>query len=47
MASIKERNGHYCVIYNVPITVDTRISVVPFFRTPTQDVTLFLNTVPM
>ena len=33
--------------YNVPITVDTRISVVPVFRTPTQDVPLFLNTVPM
>ena len=33
--------------YNVPITVDTRISVVPVLRTPTQDVPLFLITVPM
>ena len=37
----------WCAPYNVPITVDTRISVVPVFRTPTQDVPLFLNTVPM
>ena len=34
-------------MYNVPITVDTRISVVPVLRTPTQDVPLFLNTAPM
>ena len=34
-------------IYNVPITVDTRISVVPVLRTPTQDVPLLLITVPM
>ena len=34
-------------VYNVPITVDTRISVVPVLRTPTQDVPLFLITVPM
>ena len=33
--------------YNVPITVDTRISVVPVLRTPTQDMPLFLDTVPM
>lgn len=34
-------------VYNVPITVDTRISVVPVLRTPTQDMPLFLDTVPM
>ena len=34
-------------IYNVPITVDTRISVVPVLQTPTQDVPLLLITVPM
>ena len=33
--------------YNVPITVDTRISVVPVLQTPTQDVPLLLITVPM
>ena len=33
--------------YNVPITVDTRISVLPVLQTPTQDVPLLLITVPM
>ena len=33
------------VVYNVPITVDTQISVVPVLRTPTQDMPLFLDTV--
>ena len=37
----------YRADYNVPITVDTRISVVPVLRTPTQDMPLFLDTVPM
>ena len=32
------------VIYNIPITVDTRISVVPTFRTPSPFVSLFINT---
>ena len=31
-------------IYNIPITVDTRISVVPTFRTPSPFVSLFINT---
>ena len=30
--------------YNIPITVDTRISVVPTFRTPSPFVSLFINT---
>ena len=44
-----ENRIQICMIdlYNVPITVDTRISVVPVLRTLTQDVPLFLNTVPM
>ena len=32
------------VMYNIPITVDTRISVVPTFRTPSPFVSLFINT---
>ena len=32
------------VLYNIPITVDTRISVVPTFRTPSPFVSLFINT---
>ena len=31
-------------VYNIPITVDTRISVVPTFRTPSPFVSLFINT---
>ena len=31
-------------LYNIPITVDTRISVVPTFRTPSPFVSLFINT---
>ena len=30
--------------YNIPTTVDTRISVVPTFRTPSPFVSLFINT---
>ena len=36
-------NG-YVGLYNIPITVDTRISVVPTFRTPSPFVSLFINT---
>ena len=32
------------VDYNIPITVDTRISVVPTFRTPSPFISLFINT---
>ena len=31
-------------LYNIPTTVDTRISVVPTFRTPSPFVSLFINT---
>ena len=34
----------FWVFYNIPTTVDTRISVVPTFRTPSPFVSLFINT---